>query len=162
LDYLLPDLGHCSQVFGIRNMLKPRDRDTIHRFLDGNMRHRAIGTRSVPVALPRVKDDDIPGCDSFDWTAIALNPAKAIGNDEKLTKRMRMPSSASTSGKRDLCTAGAGWLFRLRVPLDADTTGKPLCRPNPDNAIARSNNFHVVANVWQMHNACCQCLAQTG
>jgi hypothetical protein len=141
-------------------MLKPRDRDTIHRFLDGNMRHRAVGTRSVPVALPWVKDDDIPGGDSFDWTAIALNPTKAIGDDEELTKRMRMPSGTSTRRKLDFCTAGASRLFRLRVPLDAYTAGKPLRRPNPDNAIARSDNFHGSANVWQMHNACCQCLAQ--
>jgi hypothetical protein len=128
-------------------MLKPRDRDTIHRFLDGNMRHRAIGTRSVPVALPRMENDDIPGGDSFNRTSIALNPAKAIGDEEELAKRMRMPSGTSTRGKLDLCTAGAGWLFYLGEPLDAYTAGKPLRRPIPDYAITRSNNFHSIATV---------------
>jgi hypothetical protein len=140
-------------------MFQPRDRDSIQRFLDGDMRHRAVGTRSVPVALPWVKDDDIARGDSFDRTSIALNPAKAIGDDEKLTKRMRMPSSASTRGKLNLCTAGAGWLFYLGVPLDAYTAGKPLRRPIPDYAITRSNNFHSIATVWQMHSWCCRCLA---
>jgi hypothetical protein len=73
-------------------MFKPSDRDYIHRFLDGDMRHRAVGTRSVPVALPWVENDDIPRGDSFNRTTIALNPAKAIGDEEKLAKRMRMRS----------------------------------------------------------------------
>jgi hypothetical protein len=137
-------------------MFQPRDRDSIQRFLDGDMRHRAIGTRSVPVALPWVENDDIPGGDSFNRTAIALNPAKAIGDEEKLAKRMRMPSGTSTRGKLDLCTAGAGWLFYLGEPLDAYTAGKPLRRPIPDNAIGRSNNFHGNANVWQTHSLCHQ------
>jgi hypothetical protein len=140
-------------------MFQPCDRNTIQRFLDGNMRHRAISTRAVPVTLPRLKNDDIASGDFLDWTAIALNPAKAIGDDEELAKRMCMPSGTSTRGKLDLCTAGAGWLFYLRVPLDADTASKPLRRPIPDNAIARSNNFHSIATVWQMHNLCCRCLA---
>jgi hypothetical protein len=137
-------------------MFQPRDRDTIQRFLDGDMRHRAIGTRSVPVALPWLENDDIARGDSFDWTAIALNPAKAIGDEEKLAKRMRMPSGTSTRGKLDLCTAGAGWFFYLGVPLDAYTTRKPLRRPIPDNAIDRSNNVHGIANVWQIHGWCHQ------
>jgi hypothetical protein len=73
-------------------MFQPCDRDSIQRFLDRNMRHRAVGTRSMPVALPWVKDDDIARGDSFNRTAIALNPAKAIGDEEKLAKRMRMRS----------------------------------------------------------------------
>ncbi len=140
-------------------MFQPRDPNTIQRFLDGNMRHRAISTRSVPVPLPWVENDDIAHGDSFDRTAIALNPAKAIGDDEELSKRMRMPSGTSTRGKLDLCTAGAGWLSRLRVSLDAYSAGKPLRRPNPDNAIARSYNFHSIATVWQMHSWCYRCLA---
>jgi hypothetical protein len=47
----------------------------------------------------------------------------------------------------------------LGEPFDADTAGKPLRRSIPDNAIARSNNFHSNATVWQMHNLCCRCLA---
>jgi hypothetical protein len=140
-------------------MFQPRDPNTIQRFLDGNMRHRAISTRSVPVPLPWVENDDIARGDSFNRTAIALNPAKAIGDDEELAKRMCMPSGTSASGKLDICTAGAGWLFYLRVPLDADTASKPLRRPIPDNAIARSNNFHSIATVWQMHSWCYRCLA---
>ncbi|MEY4915909.1 MAG: hypothetical protein RJA02_2178 [Armatimonadota bacterium] len=72
---------------------------------------------------------------------------------------MRMPSGTSTRGKHNICAAGAGWLRRLRVSLDADTAGKPLRRPIPDNTIARSNNFHSIATVWQMHNLCCRYLA---
>jgi hypothetical protein len=140
-------------------MFQPRDRNTIQRFLDGDMRHRAISTRAVPVTLPRVENDDIARGDSFDRTTIALNPAKAIGDEEKLAKRMRMPSGTSTRGKLDIRTAGAGWLSCLRVPLDADTAGKPLRRPIPDNAIARSNNIHSIATVWQMHSWCSRCLA---
>jgi hypothetical protein len=140
-------------------MFQPRDRNTIQRFLDGNMRHRAISTRSVPVTLPRLKNDDIARGDSFNRTAIALNPAKAIGDDEELAKRMCMPSGTSASGKYDICAAGAGWLFYLGVPLDVYTAGKPLRRPIPDNAIARSNNFHGIATVWQMHSWCCRCFA---
>jgi hypothetical protein len=139
-------------------MFQPRDRDSIHRFLDSDMRHRAISTRAVPVTLPRLKNDDIARGDSFDRTAIALNPAKAIGDDEELAKRMCMPSGASASGKYDICAASAGWLFCLRVSLDAYSASKPLRRPNPDNAIARSNNFHSNATVWQMHSWCCGCL----
>ena len=72
---------------------------------------------------------------------------------------MRMPSGTSTRGKHNICAAGAGWLRRLRVSLDAYSAGKPLPRPIPDNAIARSNNFHSIATVWQMHNLCCRYLA---
>jgi hypothetical protein len=135
-------------------MFQPSDRNTIQRFLDGDMRHRAVGTRSVPVALPWVENDDIPGGDSFNRTTIALNPAKAIGDEEKLAKRMRMPSGTSTRGKHNICAASAGWLFYLGEPLDAYTAGKPLRRPIPDNAIARSNNFHSIPTVWQMYNVC--------
>jgi hypothetical protein len=140
-------------------MFQPRDRNTIQRFLDGNVRHRAISTRSVPVTLPRLKNDNIARGDSFNRTAIALNPAKAIGDDEELAKRMCMPSGASAGGKHNICAASASWLSCLCESLDAHTAGKPLRRPNPDNAIARSNNFHSIATVWQMHSWCCRCLA---
>ncbi len=133
-------------------MLKPCDRASVKGLLDGNMRHRAVGARAVPVPLIWLKDDDIPGFNWFNRTAIALNPAKASGNNQRLPQWMRMPGGPRAGRKRDICTPDAGWLPRLRVALYSDTAGEPLRRTNANCAITRLDNFHSTATVWQFYD----------
>ena len=116
------------------------------------MRHWAVRARAVPVPLIWLKDDDIPGFNWLNRTAISLNPAETSGDDERLPQWMRMPGGPRAGRKHDLRTPDAGWLPRLRVALYIDIPRKPLCRANPNGAITRLNNFHSDATVWQFHD----------
>jgi hypothetical protein len=99
------------------------------------------------VTLIWLKDDDIPGFNSLNRTAIALNPAKASGDDQGLPQWMHMPGGPRAGRKHDLRTPDAGWLPRLRVALYSDIPRKALCRANPNGAITRLDYFHDKSNV---------------
>jgi hypothetical protein len=68
------------------------------------MGHRGGWRRAVPMLLVRLKPDDIAWPDFLDRTAPPLRPAKARGDDQRLTERMSMPGRASTGLECDTGT----------------------------------------------------------
>lgn len=56
----------------------------IERLLDCDVGHGGGWRSPVPVPQPRRKPHDIAGADILDWTAIALNPSEAGGDDQGL------------------------------------------------------------------------------
>src|SRR4051794_1875966 len=66
-----------AAILFIRNLLHPIDGGTVQFLLNGNVTHGRGGTGAVPVLFARSEPHDIARTDLLDWTAFALNPAKA-------------------------------------------------------------------------------------
>src|SRR3954454_23471843 len=77
-------------------MFHPIDVLAIERLGDRDVGHCSRRTRAVPMLLARRKPHDIAGPDFLDRPALALHPAEAGGDNERLPERVRMPRGART------------------------------------------------------------------
>src|SRR4029453_15896663 len=102
------------------------------------------GWRSpVPMLLVRLKPDDIAWPDFLDRGAPPLPQAKARGDDQRLTERMRMPGRATTgpqgaTGTDYPCRRGG-----LEQRVNSDGTRKPILWPFVRRLRSASFNFHL-------------------
>ena len=85
----------------------------VELFLDGDVGHGRGRRGAVPVLLARREPDDIAGPDLLDRAALALDPAAAGRDDQRLAERMRVPGGA-----------GAGLEGDARRPTRAGSGGR--------------------------------------
>jgi hypothetical protein len=86
-------------------MLHPIHDLAVETFLNGNMRHRGSGRRAVPMFLAGRKPNHITRPDFFNRTAPTLCPPETCRDNERLSKRMSVPSRASAGSKVTLAPA---------------------------------------------------------
>ena len=78
----------------VRDLLHPGDGRTVLPLRNGDMRHRAIGRRAVPVLLTRLEPDDVAGSNLLDQATFPLRAAETGGDKQRLAERVRMPGGA--------------------------------------------------------------------
>jgi hypothetical protein len=126
MDLLITAASLAILVVG--DFFHPIDDFAVERFLNGDMRHRRCWSRSMPMLLARRKQDHIAGTDLLNWTVLALRPAAAGYDDQRLTQRVCMPCSSSAGLE---CDASAGRACRsvcLKQGIDPYRAGKPIGR----------------------------------
>src|SRR5271166_2032141 len=95
------------------------------------MRHRCGGRGAMPVLLARLEIDNIARPDLLDRAAFPLNPSASGGDDQCLSKRVRMPRRTSAWLECDACPGNARRLRRAHQGIDTDRAGEVLFRPFP-------------------------------
>src|SRR5579859_563436 len=81
----------AGPVLRVADMLHPIHDLTVQRFLKRNVGHGRGRRGTVPVLLVRREQDDVAWPDFLDWAAVALHPAAAGGDNQRLTQRMGVP-----------------------------------------------------------------------
>src|SRR5579864_7908058 len=81
-------------ILFVANVLHPVDNFSIELFLNGDVCHGRSWRGSMPVLLAGRKPDHITRADFFHRPAPSLRAAAARRDDERLSKRMRVPCGA--------------------------------------------------------------------
>src|SRR3954453_21508599 len=118
----------ADAILFVADVLHPLDRRAVERFLDGDMRHGCRGGRAVPMLFAWLKPDHVARADFIDGTALPLHPADARGDNQGLTKRMRVRGSPGAGFERDSRTANAALRRRSEERVDAHGPGEPVRR----------------------------------
>ena len=82
----------------------------------------------MPVFFTGRKPDHIAGSNLLDRPALALSPAAAGGNDERLTQRMRMPRRPRTRLERHAGALNKCRIRCLKKRIDTHRAREPLSR----------------------------------
>src|SRR5688572_1286402 len=87
-------LWPVAEIFLVGHLLHPDDVLAVERFLDGDVSHRAVRRRPVPVLMPRGAPQYVANPELELRSAIDLRPADAFGDDQRLPERMPVPGDA--------------------------------------------------------------------
>ena len=87
-----------------------------------------VGAAPCQCFSPGGNQTTSPGPDFLDRAALALDPAAAGGDDQRLTERMRVPGGAGAGLERDAGAANAGRIGRAEQRIDADRAGELVRR----------------------------------
>src|SRR5437773_4472799 len=90
----------------------------------------------------RRKPDHIARPDFLDRSTFALSPAESGGDDQRLTKWMRMPGRACARLERDVCATNTRRLRRLEQWIDSHIPREPIRRTFTGRLTSRSFDFH--------------------
>ena len=96
----------------------------VQRFLKRDVGHGRGRRGTVPVLLVRREQDDVAWPDFLDWAAVALHPAAAGGDNQRLTQRMGVPRRPRA---RLECDQGPGDARRIggaEQGVDTDCAGE--------------------------------------
>jgi hypothetical protein len=110
---LLAVTRRAITILLVTDMLHPIHDLAVETFLNGNMRHRGSGRRAVPMFLAGRKPNHITRPDFFNRTAPTLCPPETCRDNERLSKRMSVPSRASAWFKSDARARGTCRIRRL-------------------------------------------------
>ncbi len=144
-----------SPVLFVADLFHPLDILAVHRFLNGDMRHRGRGRRPVPVLLPGRKPDHITGPEFIDRSALALNPAAAGCDDQSLAERMRVPGGAGTRLECDAALhqsapAYAWRVVRLGIEKAHASSRCASKASSSSTALSRCSMRRSPASAWRM------------
>ena len=115
-------------VFLVADIFHPIDDFAVELFVNGDMSHGSGWGGPMPMFFAWEERDHIAGVYFLDRTALALNPATAGGDDQRLPERMSMPRGAGPRLERNACAGGASWSTCLEQGIDAHRAGKPIRR----------------------------------
>src|SRR5439155_3520517 len=115
----------------------------VERLLNGDVCHGCCWRSAMPMFQSWGKPDDIAGTNLLDRTALALHPTETACNNERLTKRMRVPRCASSRLERDTRTGGACWRICLKQRIDSNRASEPISRSLRGCLRADSFDFHI-------------------
>src|SRR5213075_1330864 len=87
-----------------------------------------VGGGTVPVLLAGRKPHDVTSPHFLDRTGFALNAAETRGDDQRLTKRMRVPCRAGAGLEGDVAATDTRRFGRLKQRIDAHLPGEPFGR----------------------------------
>jgi len=73
-------------ILRVGHLLHPIDRFAVELLDDGNVRHRRVARRAVPVFLARRTPDDVAGTNTLDGTSPTLHETASGGDDERLSE----------------------------------------------------------------------------
>jgi len=118
--------GLCL-ILLVTHLFHPIDSCSVELLLNGYMGHRRGRRRSVPVLLAWRKPDHVTRMDLLDGTAQALRASAAGGDDQRLTKWMRMPCGTRAGLEGDAGTNNACWIGRVKQHIDAHSAREVIC-----------------------------------
>ena len=82
----------------------------------------------MPMLFARLEPDHVSRPDLLDGAALALNPAQAERDDERLAQRMGVPSRARTGLERDMSPRNTRRIRRAEQRIDPDGAVEPFRR----------------------------------
>jgi len=80
----------------------------------------------MPVLHMGWDDDDIPGVDNLDWTAVHLDASRTSGDDEDLTEWMGVPCASSSRSEGHDSGRDTRRCIRREQLFDLRCAGKEL------------------------------------
>src|SRR5215208_2335174 len=112
------------QILLVGDVLHPRHRRAVQRFLNRDVGHRGGRRGAVPMLVLGRAPENVAGREFLDRTALDLGPADAFSDDQGLPKRMRVPSRACPRLEVHDRTADAGRVLPLELASDGDCAGE--------------------------------------
>src|SRR3954447_24425703 len=97
--------------------------------LHGDVGHEAVGRGAVPVILCGLEEHAVAGADRLDRAALALAPADALGDEDRLAVRVRVPGGAGAGGEVHGGGGEGGAAGGGGDGVDVDVAGEPVGRP---------------------------------
>src|SRR6185437_6084020 len=94
--------------------------------LNGDVRHGRGPRRSMPVLLAWRKPDHVSWTNLLDGSTVALYPAAASRNNERLAERMRVPCSSCSRLERNAGALNQSGVDRLKERVDPRCASEPL------------------------------------
>src|SRR5947209_7238769 len=101
-------------------MFEPGDGPVLVRLLDRDVSHEAVGCRTVPVLLPRLDVDDVPGTNLVHLATATGDQADAVGHVQRLAPGVRVPSGAGTRRESHVGTADGRLVVGVADAVDVD------------------------------------------
>src|SRR3954466_4263659 len=124
------DAFDVSGVLLIADVLAPRDRGAgLVVLLHGDVDHEAVRRRAVPVVLAGLEEDAVAGVDCLDRAGFALTEPDALGDEDRLAVRMRVPGRARAGREVHRCSCEGGGGLGCGYGVDVDVAGEPLGGP---------------------------------
>src|SRR3954471_5245355 len=119
--------GPTAAVLLVRDVLAPSDRAAgLVVLLHGDVDHETVRGGAVPVVLTGLEEDAVAGTDLLRRAALALAHADALGDEDRLAVRMRMPCGARAGREMHARGGEGGGSLRRRDGVDVDVAGKPV------------------------------------
>src|SRR5215510_4047965 len=109
------------------------------------MGHRRSGRSAVPMLLAGGEPDDIAWPDFLPRATLALRPAAAICDDERLAQRVCVPSGARARLKCDDDTADTRGVAALEARVHPHRPGEVLGRSLVRRLRTSSSDLHFVS-----------------
>ncbi len=121
-------MARSGRILFVADLFQPVDHFAGERLGDGDMRHCRGRRGAVPMFLVGREPDHVAGPDLLDRASLALRPAAAGGDDQRLAQRVRVPGRAGARLEGDDRPADAGGIAPLERLVDADAAGEPFGR----------------------------------
>jgi hypothetical protein len=136
-------------VLVLRDFFKPVDDFAAELFLNGDVGHSGGGRGAVPMLFAGREPDDVTGADFFNGSGLALGPAAASGDDERLTERMRVPRSSRAGFEGYAGALDPSRIGRLKERVNADRAREPIGRAFRGCLRASSFDFHFLISPFE-------------
>jgi len=135
-------LWRLGAVLLVRHPFHPCDWVAVERFLNRDMTHGCCGGRAMPVLLAGFERHDVARTDLLDGSVPTLHAAKARGDDQRLTERMRMPGRARAGLEGDVIAGDARGTDGRKQGIYTDRAGEILGRSPGRRLGSRLSNLH--------------------
>src|SRR4051794_33210340 len=87
-------------VLLVADVLAPGDRAArLVDLLHGDVEHEAVRRGAVPVVFAGLEEDAVAGADDLDRPALALAPADALGDEDRLPVGVGVPGGTGARGE---------------------------------------------------------------
>src|SRR5439155_13525285 len=115
-------------VLLVADLLEPVHVLATDRSRQGDVRHGGGRRRAVPVLDARRTPDDVAGADLHDRSAPLLRPTHARGDDQMLTRGMRVPGRPGSRLERHVGSGERRPVLGAKQRIDTDVAGEVLRR----------------------------------
>src|SRR3989454_7829925 len=130
-------------VLLVADLFHPVHNLPVECLLNREVRHGSCWRSAVPMLQSWRKPNHITGPDFFDRTALALYPAHAGCDNQRLAQRMRVPCGARPWLERDTRARGACRSICLKQRINTHRASEPISRSFRGCLRAESFNFHI-------------------
>ena len=89
---------------------------------------KRFGRGAVPVVLAGLEEDAVPGADLLDRAALALAEADALGDEDRLAVRVRVPGGSRAGREVHARRGERGGRLGCGDGVDVDVAGEPVGR----------------------------------
>ncbi len=97
-------LASSLLILLIGDVFHPISDGSIQPLLNCDVGHSGCGRSAMPVPFAWLKPNGVSRSHLLDWAAGPPNPATTSGDDQSLTKRIRMPCGTRAGIKSDVCS----------------------------------------------------------
>src|SRR5205814_2642078 len=136
-------LSPSLSVLLVADLFHPVHNLPVECFLNGDVRHGSCRRSAMPMFQSWRKPNHITGPNFFNRSTLSLHPANTRCDNERLTKRMRVPCGARARLERDARARGACRSICLKQRINQHRASKPIGRSIRGCLRADSFDFHI-------------------